>query len=143
MPVVGPGTDRHEYLAVGVEGRVQHAGAGETCDREVEVGTVGAVPDRHDVTIGCDGEARRVVGAESEPNSHYAVGSESGIKRTGCRQSDDCEVKAQTKTVSRARPSNDDLPIGLNSNRIANVVLGVNIYDNLAISGEGGIQHSR
>ena len=143
VAVVGSGAHGYEHLAVGVKCRVQKAGAGQAGDREVEVGTVGAVPARHDVAVRGNGKTRRVIGAEPEPNSHYAIGSKSGIKRAGRRQSDNCEVKAHAKTVSRARPSNDDLPIRLNGNRMANVIFRVDIYDNFAIRGERGIQLSR
>ena len=129
--------DRHDELAVIIEGGVQRAIGVQANQAEIIVGAIPRVTRHQDLAVGLHADAVAEIVAAADRHDELAVVIKGKIQRPVDIQTDQAEVRVGA-IDGKAR--HQDLAVGLQAEAIADVVAAADRHDELAVAIKGGIK---
>ena len=115
--------DRHDELAVAIEGGVQRAVDIQTNQAEVIVGAIVGIAGHEDLAVGLQAEALAIVFTTADRHEDLAVAIKGSVQRPVGIQADQAEIIAD---AIAGDASHQDLAVGLHGEATATVVTTTN-----------------
>ena len=137
IAIVVAAADRHDDLAVAIEGGVKRPIRIQADQAEVIVGAIVGIARHEDFAVGLQAEAIAIVFTTADRHEDLAVAIKGSVKRPVGIQADQAEViVGAIAGVAR----DQDLAVGLQGDAIAGVVTAADRHDEPAVTIERGVE---